>query len=309
MRAKLGPLAVGTSVFLGIAYWDYWLRVRGIHNSYLLRQYERIIDGSAPAPDQYRPLVPKMAQLVSHAMSLETAIGAVESGVGVCAAIALFVFAQRRRVGPIGYVLACFACGWWALSLAFYPRPEPLAALLAVTIVAVGATLDGWRRRSVLAFGALLLVGTRTDVLFAFGVGFAFVGLRHRRWLVEGLALGTVAAAATDIWVRVYPDAGYPKGSGLLQLNDNLNVQSIAAPVVMFLPLSLVVVGAWRRGWPPDPLASALGVALAFHVGLSLFIAEIQETRVWFPWIGIAAVVAYDAWTSSERAESSRSLR
>ena len=162
MRAKLGPLAVGTSVFLGIAYWDYWLRVRGIHNSYLLRQYERIIDGSAPAPDQYRPLVPKMAQLVSHAMSLETAIGAVESGVGVCAAIALFVFAQRRRVGPIGYVLACFACGWWALSLAFYPRPEPLAALLAVTIVAVGATLDGWRRRSVLAFGACWLAHART---------------------------------------------------------------------------------------------------------------------------------------------------
>src|SRR6184192_329404 len=80
MRAKLGPLVVGASVFLGIVYWDYWLLVRGIYNSYLPRQYERIIDGSAPAPDQYRPLVPKMAQLFSHAMSLENAIGAVEIG-------------------------------------------------------------------------------------------------------------------------------------------------------------------------------------------------------------------------------------
>ena len=193
-------------------------------------------------------------------MSRETAIGAVEIAVGLCAAVALFVFAQRRRVGSIGYVLACFACGWWALSLAFYPRPEPLTALLAVTIVAVGATLDGWRRWGVPAFGALLLIGTRTDVLFALGIGFAFVGLRHRRWLVEGIALATVAAGATAAWLRVYPMPTIRR-TGLLKLSDNLNVQSIAAPVVMFLPLVLVVAGARRRGWPLDPVASAFGVA------------------------------------------------
>ena len=288
-----------------------------------------IVDGQADAPYQYRFLVPcVLVWLTDHAhLALDTAASLVD-GVALATGAVIGV-AMLRRSGLGLYAWpALLYCGLLILGPTAYYKPETMVAFACTTAALLALerrppTEGWWSSRAVwpaLVIATLVLIGCRTDLLFALGVGFAvrWRKTREQADLVAATALLAVGVVATVALVHAYPDAHYPRGLGVVQLA--YNVDSVQLCVLgFFLAAAIGPLIAVRGATPLAVAARAVAserlpviALIATEVTATLVVGKIDEIRLIFP-VGLAlAWVGADVWravlSSVEIEERPRSM-
>lgn len=272
-----------------------------------------VLDQRAAAPYQYRVLVPHvLGWLEDHtALSLEQAtilVDGVTLWVGLALGLALFRrFSLRLFTFP-----ALLYTAFLMIGLMAYPKPETLTAFACVT-----AALFALERRPtsehswpggatwpMLVVASVILIGCRTDLLFALSAGFAVRWLRDREHLdlLAAAVLGLTAVISTVALIHIYPAAKYPTDTNLVQLDWSLG------------PLPLVVAGSFLAGTlgplalllrRSDPVESVQRAARAHLPLLGVIAAEfasavtvgrIDEVRLFFPVVICLLIVGGELW-------------
>ncbi|MEZ5182714.1 MAG: hypothetical protein R2702_12710 [Acidimicrobiales bacterium] len=287
-------------------YVRVWLQPRDATGE-LLRWASSTVDGTNSAPYQYRVLVPHLqVGLHDHlGWSGATAQGAIDAaalGIGIVAIAALL-----RRLHLEVWVLAVAAYGCaLSIGLLWWGKAESITAFAATSVAVWAIGEDGRRRWWALAPAALVLAGTRTDLLLALGVAllarWAWAG-RRRGDLVAGLALGALGALATVVLKAAYPDATYPVA--VVQVAHNLQ------PVVLLTLIAFVApaLAPWlladrepsvRRAFEVHRATIVPALALvAAEVASLLVVGRAEEVRLLFPLTGALGVLGVLGWRAA----------
>ncbi|KQP14979.1 hypothetical protein ASF43_13075 [Pseudorhodoferax sp. Leaf267] len=209
------------------------------------------------------PAAPQWPQLLAHLLLLQDLLGidALSAGVWYVAIdFQLFVLTvvlcaagrslQRRWPGlraPEVWAVA----GAAAASLLWFNRDARLDATALYFIGAYGlGLLAGWATRSARPVPALAAVAA---------LGLAALAIDWR---------GRIAVAlATALLLALLQRHGLPRGWRVPQVLERLGQASYAVFLVHF-PVMLLVASVWSTLWPTQPLAHALGMAVAFALSL-----------------------------------------
>ncbi|MEZ5139581.1 MAG: hypothetical protein R2711_12690 [Acidimicrobiales bacterium] len=230
------------------------------------------------------------------------AIDAAALGIGIVAIAALL-----RRLHLEVWVLAVAAYGCaLSIGLLWWGKAESITAFAATSVAVWAIGEDGRRRWWALAPAALVLAGTRTDLLLALGVAllarWAWAG-RRRGDLVAGLALGALGALATVVLKAAYPDATYPVA--VVQVAHNLQ------PVVLLTLIAFVApaLAPWlladrepsvRRAFEVHRATIVPALALvAAEVASLLVVGRAEEVRLLFPLTGALGVLGVLGWRAA----------
>jgi len=312
--AALGGAALAGTFFL---YVNVWVTPR-YYSGDLDLWVRSVVDGTATAPYQYRVLVPALlVWLTDHAGASMAQATIVVDGSALALGTALG-FHMLRKSGLAVYALpAAVYCGWLGLGLLNYAKPETLVAFAAVTAAAnvVAHDAGGRARWLVVVVAAVVLAGCRTDLLVALGVGFGVRAWQRRSVVDAGAALALVvtALAATVALLVRYPDAKYPEGVHVVQLQHNLT----AIPVVLLAAFLLPALGPLVLARAPRVRREVLDVAsryaallavVATEVVVTLVVGRTEEIRLLFPEAFLIALVGIELWRvvvdSIERADT-----
>jgi hypothetical protein len=302
--------ASAAAVWLGLLlmYERVWLRPRDVSGD-LETWAQAVVDGTSAAPYQFRLLVPHLVVGLHDALGWSVgqatiAVDVVAMAVAVAAtAVLLRRLALEAWVLPIALYGATLGIGllWWG-------KFETVTAFAGVAIALVGIVSDEARTRwACLLPAAVILTGTRTDLLIAVGVAL----LARWRWagrrpadLAAGLLLGAAGAVATLALKAAYPDAAYPDGVSLVQVAHNLQPLVLLTLVAFLLP----ALGPWlladrqpalRAALDADreALVPLLALVLA-EVAATLVVGRVEEVRLLFPLataLGLLGVVGWRA--------------
>jgi len=287
----------------------------------------RTVDGRVDAPFQYRFLVPcVLVWLNDHAhLSLGTATILVDA-TAVTVGAAVGVTMLRRSGLGLFALPALLYCALLMLGPILYYKPETMTAFACMTVALLALerrSTAWWSTKTVwttLVVAALILVGCRAYLLAALGVGFGVRWWQRREStdVLAALSLLAIGGTATLVLIRVFPDAHYPRGMGLVQLNYNFDALTVCV-LGAFLATAIGPLYAVRG---PAPIASAVRAVaserlpvlavIASVVVSSTFFGRIDEIRLIFP-IGFAlAWVGVDLWralfSSVEIEERPRSM-
>ena len=273
----------------------------------------QIVDGKADAPFQYRFLIPDVLVWIDDHTSY-TIGQAVEviDGIGLAVGAAIG-FAILKRTGrglyalPVGLYLSLLSIGYIAL-----PKPETLTAFACATAALIALerrpVSDGWWSGRVawaaLVLSTVILLGCRTDVVFALAVGF---GARYvaRRQPVDAIAAGVLATSAivaTLALIARFPDAKYPSGVSMVQLADNFSAIRIVVVGLFVLPALAPLVIMWRHPAVAPRVRDAamthlpLLMVVAAQVVSSFVVGRFDEVRLFFPVAFALAWVGVEMW-------------
>lgn len=308
VRILLHASAVAAWLGLLLMYERVWLRPRDVSGD--LEVWARaVVDGTSAAPYQFRLLVPHLVVWLHDTLGWSVGQAAITvDAVAMAAAIAATAVLLRRLrlevwVLPVALYGAALGIGlvWWG-------KFETITAFAGVTIALVGIVTDDARTRwACLLPAAVILTGTRTDLLIAVGVAL----LARWRWagrrpadLAAGLVLGAAGAVATLGLKAAFPDAAYPDGVALVQVTHNLQPLVLLTLVAFLLP----ALGPWLLAERQPALRGALDadrgaivplLALVLaEVAATLVVGRVEEVRLLFPLataLGILGVVGWRA--------------
>lgn len=291
------PTAVAALIFLSV-----WLRIRQwwfIPGRWGFGYTEWVarttIEGTAIAPNQYRPLAPWMAQLLAESMAapLPTALVLLDLTMLVVLVAVLHVLGARIGCPEVA-VVAALAWAWWSTKLDhWHPETVLLAVLASLALLALLAQRP---RPWLLLVVASVMLGVRTDYAATFGLTVLAVGIVRKCWRTgsTGLLVVAVAAAATQWLAEVaYPQASYIVD--VVQLPFNLTAGSLAMAATFYGSMLLVIALAAVRTQRPPPCWPA-AVWFVLELGSVFVVGRVEETRIFMPLapvIGAAALMAY----------------
>lgn len=287
-------------------YVRVWLQPRDASGE-LLRWAGSTVDGTNSAPYQYRILVPHLMVWLHEELgwtgaAAETAIDAVALLIGVVAIAALL-----RRLHLEVWTLAVAAYGGvLSIGLLWWGKSETITAFAATSVVLWAVLQEDRRRWAVLAPAALVLAGTRTDLLLALGVAllarWAWAG-RRRDDLAAGVALGAVGVAATVALKAAYPDATYPVA--VVQLSHNLQPTVLLTLIAFIAPalapwLLIDREAAVRRALDEHRAVVVPTLALVLaEVASLLVVGRVEEVRLLFPLAAALGLLAVLGWRAA----------
>src|SRR5205823_4104245 len=126
---------------------------------------------------------------------------------------------------------------------------------------------------------AAILIGCRTDLLFALGAGFTmrWWQKRERFDLVAAGLLVMTCTVATLALIRFFPDAHYPPGVGPVQLSYNFDALTVCVRGA-FLATALGPLVALRG--PSTAAVAVRDVASERSPLLALIVAEVASMFV-----------------------------
>ena len=296
------PTVVACLVFAGV-----FLRYRQNYflpgySGYLLTLHAQIVEGTASAPDQYRPMMPWAAALLSTVLTLPHAVLVLDGVLLVVAVGALHLLLRRRGVEWV-LLPAALGFAYWSVNTENW-HPE-LFLLLALVSVGSLLLLEHRPRAWAVPLVGALMLGARTDYCATFGAALVAVGCSRRspREVVLGAALGVAAVATTCLWIVVFPRAHYV--TGVLQVGFNLLPHSwfvLATYVAPVLITPVVLMVRLRRLPPLWPVLAwfAAQFAVTFVVG------RVEETRIFLPFAAVLSVVAVVAFQELHREDLHR---
>jgi hypothetical protein len=264
---------------LGAASGLLWARIADIHT--LPSWHLQMISGTAPAPNQYRPLTPWLAEFVRFFMPDGDLIAAYFVVRSAATGVTLFFFDRYLR---FWFTRSAAAAG--ALCLAatvpftyfrVVQESDPINLLvfvLAFWALALGRDL--W-------LIPLVLIGTLNREAVAM-IPATYLVVRWGREQAVRLAWRTLVIGACWALVyggmlMIYGRRGYYCDAVMLLRN----VSSLLPTVYVFLVFGAIWVFAfmaWRQG--PEMLRRALWLA-PFYVALHYCVAIAQEVRVFLP--------------------------
>ena len=200
------PTVAAVAIFAGafLRYRQRWF-IPGF-SDYLLWVHATVTSGTAIAPNQYRPLMPWVARLLSEGLSLTLphAILLLDAGLLALAVTVLHRALAERGAAPL-LVVAALGFGYWFAKLDHWsPETMLLVALVAVAARELSRPATRW---GVVVLVAVLMLGARTDFAATLAVTVIAVGAVRRSWPIAALgsSLLAVAAAATAFWILVLP--------------------------------------------------------------------------------------------------------
>lgn len=268
----------------------------------LVTDHFPVVDGTAYAPFQYRPLIPQVTVWLTREFPMFqlTHWVTIISGASFLAACVVLTAITWHRYGTTSYVplVVLYLCFWGVGAYQVF-SPETLPSIAVVAVVAYGLRRKTVVDHVLLAVGAFLLLFMRTEMVAMLGAA-----LLVRWWLSRevrdaawGIILGA-AGAAVYVGIRmVYSDAIYTPGAPMNQIDYNLSTWKTILPLVMAVPVLVPLVSRFRRQrdtfWNDD-------VTIAVWAGLftatAFFVARPAEVRMWLPFVGLLAIVAAPRW-------------
>ena len=319
-RVSLWLILLLVASFTFLDYWTYSTDHR-LHPG----NYEMLIQGTAPAPAQYRIGVAFAAQglrKVTHLgfrhlfaiFDFLFAIGAA------CLLRAVLAGSRAFRAAPpasrwlrllVFLLLFSFYLGWTA----WYQRPETLAC--ALYVAASLYLLCCVRSRPVMVAGLLVLAAlqgvVRADVaiLFHFGL-FLYVLVRGSNGFpaTRGALLVTsflgclIPTAILYILIhKVFPHATYGS-TPVFQLLLNLHPSMLAPFVLFIVPVAYTYKRALARFSSLEGPQSALLLICFFYLASWAFVGRLEEVRIFVPFamalMPLTANLASDAIALAE---------
>lgn len=309
-RALLALQATAGLVWVGLfaMYVRIWIQPQDARGN--LEAWARpVAEGTAAAPFQYRFAVPDL--LVAAADHLGWRFGFTLQLVDAIALAVGAVLLDRilRRLDLQLWLLpASLYAAFCGLGIVWWGKFETTVAFAATTL-AVAAFVGAVRHRgTALGLAALVLVGTRTDLLLALAVAelarWWFVDRRPAA-LRSGLLLGAAGVGATLALKAIYPDAAYDPGTGVVQVLHNLQPTNAAIAVAFLAPALAPIALCWRGPQVRTALAPhrATLVPLLALVGAEvasvLVIGRADEVRLFFPLVAALSVIGIIGWRAA----------
>ncbi|WP_018334371.1 hypothetical protein [Actinomycetospora chiangmaiensis] len=258
------------------------------------------VEGTAIAPNQYRPLMPWVMALLADVgrVPLPTAILAADAALLAVALILLYRLSMR--LGASWLMLAAAAgWAWFAVKLDHW---HPEIMLLTCIVLAVTLLLSGPCPPALhLTALGLLTCGARTDYAAGLGLVVLVVGMvRRRRLLIDaGVLIGIVALGMTVVLAEVlYPQARYQVD--VVQVPFNVTPGSLVFVLTFYGPLLVApaLLAVRRRAFPP--LAVVIGWFLV-EFAATFVIGRPEESRLFMPLVPACAVAAAVAWRELRR--------
>lgn len=299
-------LIVLSSIFL-----DYWEYSRAYHKDPTV--YTDVLQGTAPAPNQYRVGVIRLADLLSrhlhaglrHGMTLLDLVSLI---VALLILLSLLERSANYRNASVAsrwfgcavlIVLVQFYLAW----ITWYQRPEtlPTAALVTISLGLlswrpplgkVAATLTIALCTFAVVFAQSLV---RADIAFALHLGVLLVCLtpagngvslpRGTQAVISLLAVLLAGGVQFYMMHVAYPHATYG-GTPVFQLKLNLTDHLRIVPFVLFLvPYGWSVLKVASRRFQAE--AGSLGLMAGSLLFLPLWCAvgKIDEVRIFLPFV------------------------
>ena len=235
----------------------------------------------------------------------------VDGAAMAVAGVVGFALLKRSGLGLLALPAGLY-CAYVGTAIAWLPKPETVTAFACVTIALIALerrpVSAGWWSSSVvwlslIAAGAVL-VGCRTELLFALAAGFA-VRYRYFRLRADGVAMVGLAATAvlgSVVLIRHYSDARYPKGTAVVQLFHNLDALPLVVAACFLLPALAPLIVMWRHrevAVSVGPVARAklpLLSVIVTEILATFTVGRIEEIRLLFPISFALAWVGLDLW-------------
>lgn len=304
-RLQRAQLVASAGVLGGFLYLYYLLFLElAEYRGTLAGLYENVVDGHADAPYQYRVLVPRFVVWLHHLSGVAYRLVAVVVDgaalyAGAFAVLGVLTALRRERLA-FGVALYIAFLGYGTTA---YPKAESIVAFFAASLLALAFVRHEDRGATLLVgVAAVLLAGTRADVLAALGVAYLvrWWWQRRRRDLVFAMVLVAVAGGATAALAAAYPDARYPVGVPVVQLWHSIRPNNWVFPLLFLLP---AVIPLWLlRGRVREAIGielCALGAAVVAFSAEALVVARVEEVRLWFPFAGVIGCIGAVAWAAA----------
>jgi hypothetical protein len=310
LAIALGCATASVWVGLYALYVRVWIQPNDARGN--LEAWARpVADGTAGAPFQYRFLVPDLLIWWSDSWGWRVGFGlqvvdAVALGAG---AFALHLLLHRLDLGAWTLPAALYGA-FLGLGLLWWGKFETLTSFAALTLGLLALTGVTERRTAAYLVSAILLVGTRTDLLVALGLA------ELARWWWSrrtgsaarpglGVALSASGVIATIALRSVWPDAAYDPATGVVQVAHNLQPTVVLTAVAFLAPALAPYALCWRgprlraRLHPHLGLLVPLGVLVAVEMASVAAIGRVEEVRLFFPLTGALAVLGAIGWRAA----------
>jgi hypothetical protein len=311
-RLRLAMVAATASVWVGLyaLYVRVWIQPNEVRGN--LEAWARpVADGTAAAPFQYRFLVPDLLVWWSDSWGWPVGFGlqVVDALALALGAATLHVVLGRLDLRVWSLPAALYG-SFLGLGLLWWGKFETITSFAALTLGLAALTDTTERRTTAYLISAVLLVGTRTDLLVALGLAELARWWWGRRassarcpW--PGLALAATGVIATFALRSLWPDAAYDPGTGVVQIAHNLQPTVALTAVVFLVPALAPYALCWRgphlrdRLRPHLALLVPLGVLVGVEVASVAAIGRVEEVRLFFPLTGALAVLGAIGWRAA----------
>ena len=272
-----------------------------------------VVNGGAQAPYQYRFLVPCIEVWLNDHAALSMGQAAMLVDMIAMAIAGAIGFAILKRVGLGLFALpAGLYCAYVGIGIAALSKPETVVAFACTTAALLALerrpVIAGWWSPyvvwSVLVVASVVLLGCRTDLVFALATGFA-VRYRYFRARADAAAMVCLALAAVIVSVALvahWPHSHYPKGTAVVQILHNLDALPLVVLSCFLLPALAPLVMMFRHpavSLAVRPTAVAhlpLIVMILTEVSSTFIVGRIDEVRLAFPLAFAIAWVGVDLW-------------
>lgn len=297
-------------IVFAAVFLDYWSYSQQYYRE--PAGYTDVIQGTAPAPNQYRVGAVRVASFLAHHghLGLRHTMTLLD---GVSVAVAVFVlYGLLRR--SAAYRAADNSLRWFGSAaflvlvqfylvwLTWYQRPEtlPSAALVALALWVLTrrdfsgpGPLARWATPAGLLLFSVAQSLVRADVAVALNLGILLISLTKlgsdmalsRMAMAATATIGIVVSGGLQLYLMhvVYPHASYgstPVFQLVLNATDRLRV----FPFLIFLLPWAWTIGrlARRRDSPPGPAAALLAGSILF-LFLWCVVGKIDEVRIFLP--------------------------
>lgn len=296
LAARL-PEAVGVVVFLGcfLRIRQRWF-IEGMPGfGFTTWVAQTTIDGTAIAPDQYRPLMPWVDHLLAAVGHVPLPTGILLSDLALLVVVLVLLHHLESRLQAPGALLAGAAV--WAYWVAKLDHWDPQVMLLTAVVTAVALLLVDDRAPDgpILVLG-LITCGARTDYAAGLGLVVVAIGVHHRRWRTTVIGLGLIVAAVVATLVLkdvLYPQARYDVAVVQLPFNLTAGVWAMVLTFYGAVLITPVLVALRDRSVPP--MAPVILWFLIQFVA-TFVVGRVEESRIFMPFapaLGVAAVLAY----------------
>jgi hypothetical protein len=290
-----------------LGYGDYNQQLKDPANV-----WTQVLQGTAPAPEQYRVGVVMAAFWVTrHApVRLSQVFGVFDEAAAVTAVLLLYAMTVRKRAfGESSIALQWFGSAAFAAVTMYllvwtrwYGKVSTLPAACAVA-----AMMWLWtprdesepsaRRRVAVAAGLFLLTlglsFVRADValLLCLGVFVASAaGVSPRLSLPRGAAMGLsltgcLTAGAVQLWLMkiVYPRASYGEVHVLMIAHDWWRLQKAAFTLLFMVPFLWTLRQAMRRRYGGEGAGAAILLGALGYAGMWITFGRLDEVRIFLP--------------------------
>ena len=296
-------------IWLGgfVFYLRVWLEPWDLRG-HLAGNVDAVTGGVAAAPFQYRILVPYVMDWMHESLgwnyfAAEMIVDFIALAIGVTAIHLILRRLEIEQWLPLVALVGSFiqiGNMWWG-------KTETYAAFGAGSVALWALLRDEKSRWLPLGLAAVVLAGTRSDLLIALGIAsvarWVFTG-RELRDLIAGVSLAAVGVASTIAFKLAYPDANYDENVGLFRISYNLELTHLLVTAMFLIPIfgpfllwrsqpELRTIVWSERRW----LVPVIALCIA-QIGAVLVVGQADEIRLFFPIAGALAMVAIAGWSA-----------